>query len=317
MLLELQPIGKLSCKNKLPIFVLRDRKVRICYSGELDHVQQVNKQRYVMKMKKTVLLMMVLCGAGSVISHAASQNRPNVLFIAIDDLNDWIGCFGGNAQVKTPNLDRLNAEGGMVMYDAHAPSTVCCPSRTALLTGVYAHKTGVYGNKNNLKRAPKAKDRVTLPEYFSQHGYYSLSMGKIFHKHALSGNQPQDQGQWAFDEWHKTRGGMGPASQDRPVNGLPTLPGDTSYHAKAFDWGPTVKNDETQMMDYNYGGHRIYDGRYSYSVFEHKGSEELYDHRTDPMEWTNLAHNPEYTQIRMRLKAHLPIHREPESPRNK
>jgi arylsulfatase A-like enzyme len=67
--------------------------------------------------------------------------------------------------VKTPNLDRLAAEGGMVMMNDHAPTTVCCPSRSALLTGVHAHKTGVYGNKNNLKNAPKAKDLVTLPEY--------------------------------------------------------------------------------------------------------------------------------------------------------
>lgn len=180
--------------------------------------------------------------------------QPNVLFIAIDDLNDWIGCFGGNTQVKTPNFDRFNANGGMVMFNAHSPGTVCCPSRSALLTGAHAYKTGVYGNTNNLKHAPNAKDLITLPEYFSQHGYHSLSMGKIFHKHPAPGDKPpekNDAGQWAFDEWHKNLGGVGPVSKERPVNGLPNLPDEKmSYHYKAFDWGPTVGNDETRMTDY-------------------------------------------------------------------
>ncbi len=168
-------------------------------------------------MQKASAALVVFLAAS--LTHAApaqepprqTQDRPNVLFIAIDDLNDWVGCFGGNPQVKTPNLDRFHAEGGMVMFDAHAPATVCCPSRSALLTGVHAHKTGVYGNKNNLKNAPKAKDLVTLPEYFSQHGYHSLSMGKIFHRHPLPGDQgsrKSDAGQWAFDDYHKTLGGF-------------------------------------------------------------------------------------------------------------
>ena len=106
--------------------------------------------------------------------------RSNVLFIAIDDLNDWIGCFGGNPQVQTPHLDRFNASGGMVMFDAHGSSTVCGPSRSSLLTGKYPHTTGVYGNKNNLRKAEKSKDLLTLPQYFSAHGYHTLSRGKFF-----------------------------------------------------------------------------------------------------------------------------------------
>ncbi len=183
-----------------------------------------------------------------------SMPNPNVLFIAIDDLNDWIGCFGGNPQVKTPNLDKFNAHGGMVMFDAHAPGTVCCPSRSALLTGVHAYKTGVYGNMNNLKNAPKAKDLVTLPEYFSQHGYHTLSMGKIFHKHPAKGDEKgkkTEAGQWAFDEWHSNFPGIGVAGEKRPVNGLPNLPGEKkSYHYTAFDWGPTIENNEKKMSDY-------------------------------------------------------------------
>ncbi len=206
-----------------------------------------------MKTHTLILAKVLLSILFTGLAHAAPA-KPNVLFIAIDDLNDWVGCFGGNPQVKTPNLDRFAADGGMVMMNAYAPATVCCPSRSALLTGVHAHKTGVYGNKNNLKNAPKAEGLLTLPEYFSQNGYHSLSMGKIFHRHPLpgdAGNTKSDQGQWAFDEYHRTLGGIGPASKQRPVNNLPNLPNEKpSYHYHAFDWGPTALNDETEMLDY-------------------------------------------------------------------
>ena len=85
-----------------------------------------------LKLKILVLVslsMVFLAGA------KLTSEGMNVLFIAIDDLNDWVGCFGGNPQVKTPNLDRFNASGGMVMFNAHGSSTVCGPSRSSLLTG--------------------------------------------------------------------------------------------------------------------------------------------------------------------------------------
>ena len=63
-----------------------------------------------------------------------AQDRPNVLFIAIDDLNDWVGHLGGHSQVKTPYIDRL-AERGVFFANAHCPAPICVPSRTSLLTG--------------------------------------------------------------------------------------------------------------------------------------------------------------------------------------
>ena len=132
----------------------------------------------------------------------------NVLFIAVDDLNDWVGCFGGNPQAITPNLDRLAKEQGMVMNKAYAASTVCGPSRSALLSGKRAASIGVYGNKENMKFAPKLKDVATLPQYFSKHGYHTLSTGKIFHKHPTEDGM--DEGQWAFDEFAEpSEGGKG------------------------------------------------------------------------------------------------------------
>ena len=123
-----------------------------------------------MKIKKTHIAILLSIAISATLGAA---DRPNVLFIAIDDLNDWVGVFEGNPQVKTPNLDRFNEQGGLVMYDAHVPSTVCGPSRSSILTGKFPHSTGVYGNKTNLRNAPKARDLLTIPQYFSKHGYHS------------------------------------------------------------------------------------------------------------------------------------------------
>lgn len=147
--------------------------------------------------------------AGSITGPAQADELKskgyNVLFIAIDDLNDWVGCLGGNPQAITPNFDRFAKQQAMVMNKAYCPSTVCCPTRSALLTGKRVSSTGVYGNGQNLKNAAKAKDVVTLPEYFANHGYHTLSAGKIFHKHPTADGL--DEGQWAFQEFARPGGG--------------------------------------------------------------------------------------------------------------
>ena len=127
-----------------------------------------------------LILTLFLLPLGQMFGQTPSKPY-NVLFIAVDDLNDWVGCFGGNSQAITPNLDRLAKEQAIVMNKAYCASTVCCPSRSAILTGKRPSTTGIYGNTQDLKRAPKAKDVVTLPEYFAKNGYHTLSTGKIFH----------------------------------------------------------------------------------------------------------------------------------------
>ncbi len=171
--------------------------------------------------------------------------RPNVLFIAVDDLNDWVGCFGGNPQAITPHMDRFARQGGMVFSRAYCPSTVCCPSRSALLTGILPSDSGVYGNSQNLKNARRTKDAVTMPQYFSKHGYFTLSRGKIFHKHMTSDGL--DEGQWAFDRFVPTssRGSRSPDTSAGPANKLPMPDGSRARgKSMAFDWGPTGGKDE-------------------------------------------------------------------------
>jgi len=119
---------------------------------------------------------------------AGGPDRPNVLFIAIDDLNDYVGCLRGHPQTRTPNLDKLAGE-SMLFANAHCPAPACLPSRTAIMTGKAPYSTGVYVNGQHWRTVlPKA---LTLPKYFMNHGYTCAGAGKLFHHYQ---NDP--------DSWH-------------------------------------------------------------------------------------------------------------------
>jgi arylsulfatase A-like enzyme len=119
------------------------------------------------------------CGGASPDQQAAEPPaRPNILFISVDDLNDWIQPLGGHPQARTPNLVRL-ADEGVTFARAYTASPACNPSRTALLTGRHTYRTGMYSNYQEWREV--LPDEVTLPRYFSEHGYWSAGAGKIFH----------------------------------------------------------------------------------------------------------------------------------------
>lgn len=127
---------------------------------------------------RLLILASALLFASAAVAGAAE--RPNVLFIAIDDLNDWVGCLGGHPQVKTPNIDRL-ARRGTLFANAHCQSPLCNPSRTSLLTGLRPSTTGVYSLSPWFRTAPRWKDWPTLPQHFAAHGYTTLTTGKVHH----------------------------------------------------------------------------------------------------------------------------------------
>lgn len=113
--------------------------------------------------------------------HAREPSaKPNVLFIAIDDQNDWIGCLGGHPQVQTPHMDRLAARGTNFL-NAHCQAPLCNPSRTSLLTGLRPSTTGIHGLAPYVRSLPQYKDHMSLPQAFSKHGYLTLTTGKIWH----------------------------------------------------------------------------------------------------------------------------------------
>ena len=106
--------------------------------------------------------------------------RPNVLLIAIDDLNDWIGCLGGHPQAQTPHIDRL-AEQGMLFSNAHCQSPVCNPSRVSLMSGLYPETTGIYFLRPSFSASPVSATSTTMPVRFQAAGYRVTAAGKLFH----------------------------------------------------------------------------------------------------------------------------------------
>lgn len=108
---------------------------------------------------------------------AAATNRPNILFIAIDDLKPALGCYG-DTFAKSPNIDKL-AQRGMRFDRAYCNQAVCAPSRNALLTGKRPTTLGIYDLGTNFRKVDP--DAVTMPQFFKQNGYRAEGMGKIFH----------------------------------------------------------------------------------------------------------------------------------------
>ena len=153
------------------------------------------------------------------------SERPNVLFLSVDDMNDWVGALGYEA-AETPNIDRLCSR-GVLFTNAHATSPKCNPSRTAILSGLRPSTTGVYANGEWWK--PNFPDLVMLPRYFKDNGYYSAGGGKVFH-HTPGFNPPD-----SWDEYFDL------------VNDLKTddflIPYRRPDHLTSFDWGPLDKSD--------------------------------------------------------------------------
>ncbi len=129
-------------------------------------------------MYKYFILFAVLCLTFS--KTIAADQKPNVLVIAIDDLNDWVGYLGGHPLVKTPNMDRLAAM-GVGFTNAHTQAPVCNPSRSSFLTGLRPTTTGIYALNGWFRDIEKYKDHLTMHQYFEKHGYTTMTTGKVFH----------------------------------------------------------------------------------------------------------------------------------------
>jgi arylsulfatase A-like enzyme len=105
------------------------------------------------------------------------QGKPNILFIAVDDLRPELGCYGKD-HIKSPNIDRL-AHAGMVFRRAYCQQAVCSPSRSSLMTGARPDTTQVWDLVTHFRTA--LPDVVTVGQHFKQHGYFVQGMGKIYH----------------------------------------------------------------------------------------------------------------------------------------
>ena len=180
-----------------------------------------------MVKKISFRLFIFLCA----VNLTYALDRPNVIFIAIDDMNDWISLLDPESPIKTPNLSRL-ADKGMLFTKAYCPSPACNPSRVSTLTGLRPSTTGVYGNNSDWRGA--LPNRKTIFQKFKDSGYIVKGAGKIFH-HKLNG---------AFHDGPSFHSFQPMISQPHPTKKLNGAP---EYGSIRTDWGVFPKKEEDSI----------------------------------------------------------------------
>jgi len=176
--------------------------------------------------------------------------KPNVLFLAVDDMNDWIGCIDTTPTAITPNIDRL-ASRGVNFTNAHTAGVFCAPSRAAIFSGQYASTTGCYETPYYFVGHPETD---ALQMSFANAGYTTLGAGKLFHHPAgaidqrgwsqfFLRNQFQREGGWALESWSEETPFPNPFpasvyNQGKQVTG-----------GLFLEWGAVPNEKEEQMAD--------------------------------------------------------------------
>ena len=182
-----------------------------------------------LQMKRPLLFLWILASG---LRTLTATELPNVLMIAIDDQNDWIGCLEGHPQAHTPAIDALAAR-GTLFTNAHCQSPLCNPSRTSLMTGLRPGSTGIYGLAPWFRTLPEFAKLQTLPQYFARHGGYHTAMtGKIYH--GRSGRTVKGK----IAEWHE----VGPGASGKPFP--PEKLVKTPQPHRLVDWGMFPHKDE-------------------------------------------------------------------------
>ena len=127
---------------------------------------------------KRIYTIIFLC-----VSISCDRNtidKPNILFISIDDLNDWNEVLGGNNQVLTPYITKFS-NNSVNFTKNYCTSPGCNPSRATMMTGLHTYNSGMYSNYQDWRKVPKLSNAITLPEFLKNNGYYTAGAGKIYH----------------------------------------------------------------------------------------------------------------------------------------
>jgi arylsulfatase A-like enzyme len=221
-------------------------------------------------IRRVLLPIVISCIVLS--GHCVAQERPNVLLITIDDLNDWIGCLDGHPQALTPNIDRL-AKRGTLFTNAHCAAPACNPSRGALFSGLMPNSTRVWTNgSKEIARVHPAEER--MPAAFKKAGYRTLGTGKLYHR---GGKDEFDEYYAVEQRWSPftkklvqydedelaSKGSKNPRHLLKdirgrevvlPLNRMPSDRNPTKKDGESFDWGsfdlPDAEWGDTKITDW-------------------------------------------------------------------
>ncbi|AZQ63908.1 hypothetical protein EI427_17255 [Flammeovirga pectinis] len=211
-----------------------------------------------LNMKNLLILfsfISTLFFSSSLLAQSKKDSKPNVLFIMVDDMNDWVNAFGGHPQAITPNIDKV-AKKGIMFKNAYCSAPLCNPSRTSLLTGLRPSTTGVYGNVEHF-REEGFTDVVTLPQHFGANGYTTIAAGKIFHSPRGNKEIPKpgsDPGSFQTEKYSKL-GTKFPDKSLRQSHGINfDQKGIKKNFKKSFDWygidDTTEETNDWQNAEY-------------------------------------------------------------------
>jgi iduronate 2-sulfatase len=234
---------------------------------------------------KLLPLLFLISGLWSLLS--AAERRPNILFIAVDDLRPELHCFGAE-HIISPHIDKLAAT-GTAFLGAHCQQAVCSPSRSSLMTGLRPDSTKVWDLNTHFRKA--VPDVVTLPQHFKAHGYHAVSMGKIYHG--------------GFDDapsWSEPALKAGGSRYVLPENiqlikdkqKAAKAEGVTGKKLSRAARGPATECADVPDEDYTVW----VDSRDHDKIL----FTELYDHKKDPRENENVAPDPANAEILKKLE---------------
>jgi len=225
------------------------------------------------------------------------NGRPDILFIAIDDLNDYVSPLENYPGVRTPNFDRL-AACSVTFTCAYCAAPACHPCRVAVLTGVHPFRSGLYRNLFGghgprwRDESPVLKDTFDLSQHCRNHGYHVAGAGKLFHTL-----------QWTPGD-----------SENDPtlseLTGIP-VPGQCDGVLLVCQLkSPGLRETRFALTSFQFAGesvasHTVNDSRYRFIRYGNR-FEELYDQLQDPHKFTNRPTDPSFAEIRARLAPALP-----------
>lgn len=180
----------------------------------------------------TFLCTLSLCVATA---RSNASQRPNILFISVDDLNDMPTFMGHYPDAITPNMNRL-ASKGVIFRHAHSPYPLCGPARASVMTSTLATTHGYHGHMTDEKVQLRGKEMgtSTMPEYFKENGYHVMAVGKLFHNHVPKGTVDETGGRGGWNAHPKGK---------RKYNGGKTLTDWARWPGKEEDMSDSLAAD--------------------------------------------------------------------------